>query len=107
MSACPPPEAMARTAARTLAEARRTLEGAPEVCLAKRVADAWWAAFAWPYVVGGPPAVTTGPLLRLADGTSAPDAERVLADLTRQYQFFRWYLGYPSVFRRPARAEAA
>lgn len=100
--------AIARAAARTLSEAHRALESTSEVRLAKRVADAWCAAFVWPHVPGGPPAVTTGTLLHLAGGrTLAPCAERMLADLTRQYQFFHWRLEHPGVFRPAARAEAA
>ncbi len=100
--------AIARAAARTLSEAHRARESTSEVRLAKRVADAWCAAFVWPHVPGGPPAVTTGTLLHLAGGgTLASCAERMLADLTRQYQFFHWRLEHPGVFRPAARAEAA
>ena len=52
--------------------------------------------------------MTTGTLLHLAAGGQlAPDAESMLAELTRQYQFFHWHLEYPGIFRPPARAEAA
>lgn len=42
-----------------------------------------------------------------AAGALAPCAERMFADLTRQYQFFHWLLEHTGVSRQAARAEAA
>jgi len=87
-------------------QAHRELEGSPEVLLAKRVADAWCAAFMWPHVPGGPEPVTTGTLLRLAKGGEmAADAEETLARLAREYQFFHWHLEFPGIFRPPGCAD--
>lgn len=99
----PPLAAMARAGEWTSAgQAHRELENSPEVRLAKRVADAWCAAFVWPHAPGGPEPVTTGTLLHLATGGPlAPDAEDTLDSLRRQYQFFHWHLEFPGVFRPP------
>jgi hypothetical protein len=108
-AAAPPRDAMARAAAApTLAQAHRELENAPELRRAKRVADAWCAAFVWPHAPGAPEPVTTGTLLHLdAGGQLAPDAEATLAGLTRQYQFFHWHLEFPGIFRPPGSGETA
>lgn len=107
-----PIAALARAAEWTSPEqAHRELENSPEVRRAKRIADAWCAAFMWPHEPDGPGPVTTGTLLHLAaGGTLEPDAEDTLAALARQHQFFHWHLEFPGVFRapeRPAGREAA
>jgi hypothetical protein len=86
-------------AAPTPAIAHRILEDAAPVRLAKRVADAWCAAFMWPHDGNAEP-VTTGTLLHIAAGGQlSPEAEAVLADLKRQHQFFHWHLEFPGIFK--------
>ncbi|KWX08628.1 restriction endonuclease, partial [Carbonactinospora thermoautotrophica] len=78
----------------------RELESSPELRRAKRVADAWCAAFVWRKAPDAPPAITTDTLCALdADEPEVP--ESVLAELDRlaeEYRFFHWHLEFPQVF---------
>lgn len=72
---------------------------------AKRVADAWCAAFVWPMVAdhvsaaatsGG---VTNAVLERLNAGDEPPsDVVDYIDRLTAEYRFFHWHLEFPHVF---------
>lgn len=72
---------------------------------AKRVADAWCAAFVWPLdhdhvtsaaTSGG---VTNAVLERLQSGeTPSSDVVAMIDRLTAEYRFFHWHLEFPHVF---------
>ncbi|KWW99035.1 putative type II DNA modification enzyme [Carbonactinospora thermoautotrophica] len=87
----------------------RELESSPELRRAKRVADAWCAAFVWRKAPDAPPAITTDTLCALdADKPEAP--ESVLTELDRlaeEYRFFHWHLEFPQVFTVDGDDEAA
>ncbi|MEU7887778.1 DNA methyltransferase [Microbispora bryophytorum] len=68
---------------------------------ARRIADAWCAAFVWRKHAEAPPAITTGTIRRLRGGGKLSEAqERELAKLVKQYRFFHWHLEFPEVFRQ-------
>lgn len=82
---------------------------------ARRLADAWCAAFVWAKVeTASPPALTTDSLLALhsADGDTETEIDadahlpggtaRTVRELREEYHFFHWHLEFPEVFRVPA-----
>ncbi|MFC9861999.1 MULTISPECIES: Eco57I restriction-modification methylase domain-containing protein [unclassified Streptomyces] len=89
------------------ARAYRELTTSKDYLRARRLADAWCAAFVWQKdAVVSPPPLTTDSLLAL----DAPDASEKLPDgtvdqvaaLRKAYRFFHWHLEFPEVFRAPA-----
>ncbi|WP_433955915.1 Eco57I restriction-modification methylase domain-containing protein [Janibacter indicus] len=80
-------------------------ERSAEYLAAKRVADAWCAAFVWPMdtqhvssaaAAGG---VTNSVLERLHAGEALSlDVEAMIDRLTAEYRFFHWHLEFPHVF---------
>ncbi|WP_405936781.1 N-6 DNA methylase [Streptomyces sp. NBC_00726] len=82
---------------------------------ARRLADAWCAAFVWTKVeAASPPALTTDSLLALHSAEGDTDAKvdtdahlpggtaRTVRELRQEYHFFHWHLEFPEVFRVPA-----
>ncbi len=70
---------------------------------ARRVADAWCAAFVWKKdgaKRGGLRSITTGTLRRLQESPDAISAEAAeeLERLRERYGFFHWHLAFPEVF---------
>lgn len=100
-------------AMRARADAWRRLEEDPELVAAKRVADAWCAAFVQPKTGAATsgPGVTHATLRALSENLeSVPDTvTRMVDDLARQYRFFHWHLEFPGIFTVPddGSAEAA
>lgn len=80
-------------------------ERSAEYLAARRVADAWCAAFVWPMdtqhvssaaAAGG---VTNAVLERLHAGEAlSPDVQSTIDRLTAEYRFFHWHLEFPHVF---------
>ncbi|MEZ0382110.1 DNA methyltransferase [Mycobacterium sp. pW045] len=89
-------------AMRARADAWRRLEEDPELIAAKRVADAWCAAFVQPKTgaMTSGPGITHATLRALAENPeSVPDiVTRMVDDLARQYRFFHWHLEFPGIF---------
>ena len=86
------------------------LEADPDLVAAKRVADAWCAAFVQPKTnAPGTAALTSGQGIThatLRDLSENPDSvpDTVVAlidDLARQYRFFHWHLEFPGIFTVP------
>lgn len=100
-------------AMRARADAWRRLEEDPELLAAKRVADAWCAAFVQPKTgaTTSGPGITHATLRALSENPeSMPDTIiRLVDDLARQYRFFHWHLEFPGIFTVPddGSAEAA
>ncbi|OBI02834.1 restriction endonuclease, partial [Mycolicibacter heraklionensis] len=92
-------------AMRARADAWRRLEQDPELIAAKRVADAWCAAFVQPKTgaTTSGPGITHATLRALSeDPDSVPDSVvRMVDDLARQYRFFHWHLEFPGIFTVP------
>ncbi len=92
-------------AVRERADAWRRLEQDEELVSAKRLANAWCAAFVQPKDVGasGPagPGITHATLTRLqADPTDLdPHTAALISRVARQYRFFHWHLEFPGVFQ--------
>lgn len=100
-------------AMRARADAWRRLEEDPELIAAKRVADAWCAAFVQPKAGASSsgPGITHATLRALSENPdSVPAAVTAMVDdLARQYRFFHWHLEFPGIFTVPddGSAEAA
>ncbi len=76
------------------------LQTDPDTTRARRVADAWCAAFLGPKTSGADP-VTHRTLTALADGT-APDRVVVAVDaLATRHRLFHWHLEFPDIFPLP------
>ncbi|MFE3591530.1 Eco57I restriction-modification methylase domain-containing protein [Streptomyces niveus] len=81
----------------------RKLTTSTEYVAARKLADAWCAAFVWPKAPEAVPAITTKTLLDLSDGGApvADGVEELIEDLRDAYDFFHWHLEFPEVFRVP------
>ncbi len=76
------------------------LRADPDTTRARRVADAWCAAFLGPKTTGAE-AITHRTLTALADGT-APERVAVAVDaLATRHRLFHWHLEFPDVFPLP------
>ena len=85
-------------------DAYRVLVGSDDYVRARRVADAWCAAFVWEKTEDAPRAVTDEVFRRLvnAKGNGAPYTTLQEIDRLRdQYRFFHWHLEFPDVFTVP------
>ena len=67
---------------------------------ARRIADAWCAAFVWPKRSGAVDALTTDTLRRVREDPHAlaPVQRKETESLAGRYQFFHWHLAFPEVF---------
>jgi type I restriction-modification system DNA methylase subunit len=79
----------------------RALDRSSEKQHAKRLADAWCAAFVWRKHTDAPPAITSATLSMLKSPEAEPsdDVASELGSLAGQYRFFHWHLEFPDVFR--------
>ncbi|MGW1885708.1 Eco57I restriction-modification methylase domain-containing protein [Streptomyces sp. NPDC001970] len=97
------------------ARAYHELTTSKDYVQARRLADAWCAAFVWEKAEQtSPPALTTDSLLALhaaeGDTDAKADAAANLPEgtvatvrrLREEYRFFHWHLEFPEVFRVPA-----
>ncbi|WP_406142765.1 Eco57I restriction-modification methylase domain-containing protein [Streptomyces anulatus] len=96
--------------AEELADVRRQEEayeewaGSSAYQRARRVADAWCAAFVWLKTPEGPRAVTHSVFKALEDqggGGAATETRAEIERLRDQYSFFHWHLEFPEVFSVP------
>ncbi len=89
-------------AQRRRAEQFARLSASDELIHARRVADAWCAAFVWRKTPGAPPAVTTDTVRALARNPRAiPAATRAeIERLASEYRLFHWHLEFPTVMGR-------
>ena len=83
--------------------------GSKEFGTAKRLADAWCAAFLGLKTKGAPGPVTQDTMRRLReDPKSVPASLAAEVDrLADQYHLFHWHIAYPDVFQAPDKVEAA
>ncbi|GAA2453722.1 Eco57I restriction-modification methylase domain-containing protein [Streptomyces macrosporus] len=89
------------------ARAYRELTTSRDYLRARRLADAWCAAFVWKKTKeASPPALTTKSLLALQaedGGENLPEGTLKAVDKLRdEYRFFHWHLEFPEVFQVPA-----
>ncbi|WP_411147584.1 Eco57I restriction-modification methylase domain-containing protein [Streptomyces sp. A30] len=96
--------------AEELADVRRQEEayeewaGSSAYQRARRVADAWCAAFVWLKTPDAPRAVTHSVFKALEDPSGGGVAAETGAEIERlrdQYNFFHWHLEFPEVFSVP------
>ncbi|USQ84712.1 N-6 DNA methylase [Streptomyces phaeoluteigriseus] len=96
--------------AEELADVRRQEEayeewaGSSTYQRARRVADAWCAAFVWLKTPDAPRAVTHSVFKALEDPSGGGVAAETGAEIERlrdQYNFFHWHLEFPEVFSVP------
>jgi hypothetical protein len=89
-------------AMRARADAWRRLETDPDLITAKRLADAWCAAFVQPKTGTNSSGlgITHVTLRSLAENPESVPAAIATSinDLARQYRFFHWHLEFPGVF---------
>ncbi|MFE9426191.1 Eco57I restriction-modification methylase domain-containing protein [Kitasatospora sp. NPDC006697] len=122
---------LAKLPSRTLAQVReqarqhRAFAASAGLTFARRVADAWCAAFLWRKHEGAPPAITSATLRRVATGGMLPGipaptaaelakrgpesaleilerekaGEQELEAIVSRNQFFHWHLEFPRIFR--------
>jgi len=85
------------------AEQFRGLVVSSEYQHARRVADAWCAAFVWKKAASAPlDPITTDTIRRLESDAEAlaPAQRREVEHLTGQYRFFQWHLAFPEVLAK-------
>ncbi len=71
-----------------------------EMFHARRLADAWCAAFVWPKREGAPEAITQQTLAELTqDSRALPrGTEEEIERIAGRYNLFHWHLAFPNVF---------
>ncbi|MFI0542692.1 Eco57I restriction-modification methylase domain-containing protein [Streptomyces sp. WSLK1-3] len=85
-------------------EAYEAWAGSSAYQRARRVADAWCAAFVWLKSPEAPRAVTHSVFKALEDPSGGGVARETSAEIERlrdQYNFFHWHLEFPEVFSVP------
>lgn len=89
-------------AMRARADAWRRLAQDPELIAAKRVADAWCAAFVQPKTGADTsgPGITHATLRALSENSDSVPASIIglIDSVARQYRFFHWHLEFPAIF---------
>ncbi len=86
---------------RARADAWRKLEHDRDLVAAKRVADAWCAAFVQPKsgAHSSGHGITHATLRALSEGQTVPTSiTKQIDGLARQYRFFHWHLEFPGIF---------
>ena len=76
------------------------LQNSDEMFHARRLADAWCAAFVWPKKEGAPEAITQEVFADLThDAHALPNrTEEEIERIAQRYNFFHWHLAFPKVF---------
>jgi hypothetical protein len=76
------------------------LQKSDEMFHARRLADAWCAAFVWPKREGMPDAITQGVFAHLTQDAHVLSrrTEEDIARIARRYNLFHWDLSFPDVF---------
>ena len=71
-----------------------------EMFHARRLADAWCAAFVWPKREGAPEAITQEVFAELSQNAHAVprETEEEIGRIAKRYNLFHWHLAYPNVF---------
>ncbi|MFF2205239.1 Eco57I restriction-modification methylase domain-containing protein [Streptomyces sp. NPDC058145] len=85
-------------------DAYRSWAKSSEYVRARRVADAWCAAFTWEKSKDAPPAVTHNVFAALQDPDPEEAIQETVDEIRRQrmqYSFFHWHLEFPDVFTVP------
>jgi hypothetical protein len=72
----------------------------PEQTRARRLADAWCAAFLGPKTAEAVP-ITRHTLDAVADGTASAEVEQVVDSLAARHALFHWHLEFPEIFPVP------
>jgi hypothetical protein len=85
---------------RARADAWRRFAADPELQRAKRVADAWCAAFVQPKTPSDGPGITHQVLQQLQDNPKGmlPQTSVLIDELARDFRFFHWHLEFPGIF---------
>lgn len=76
---------------------QRELDSAPEVHLARLLADAWCSAFVIKKTAGAP-TLTQSELRAIASGKGSPDVLETIRGLSDQYKWFHWHIEFPAAF---------
>lgn len=94
------PEQDSIEAVRARARAWRRFDQSTDVAQAKRVADAWTAAFVQRKTAEEGPGITTGTVRALAEEPEkvAQSVREQVDRLAAEFQFFHWHLEFPGVF---------
>ncbi len=76
------------------------LQESKEMFHARRLADAWCAAFVWPKREGAPDPITQQVFAELTQGAHAVsgETEKEIERIVKRYNFFYWHLAFPNVF---------
>lgn len=76
------------------------LQDSEEMFHARRLADAWCAAFVWPKKEGGPEAISQQIFAELTLNPYAVprETEEEIERIAGWYSFFHWHLAFPNVF---------
>ncbi|MDP9438448.1 MAG: N-6 DNA methylase, partial [Actinomycetota bacterium] len=76
------------------------LQGSGAMIHARRLADAWCAAFVWPKKEGAPETITQGVFAELTEDAHAisHQVEEEIERIVERYNFFHWHLAFPNVF---------
>jgi hypothetical protein len=77
-----------------------TMQGDPAVVRARRVADAWCAAFLTPKTPGAIP-ITQATLEELASDSASDEVASGIDALAARHRIFHWHLEFPEIFRVP------
>ncbi len=87
-------------AVREKAARYEALLGSEEMFHARRLADAWCAAFVWPKREGAPEAITQQTFAELTqDAHALPrQTEEEIERIAGRYNLFHWHLAFPNVF---------
>ncbi|ABL79356.1 MULTISPECIES: N-6 DNA methylase [unclassified Nocardioides] len=76
------------------------LQSDPDIIRARRVADAWCAAFLGPKTADAEP-ITHRALTAIADEAAPDPVVKAVDELATRHRLFHWHLEFPDVFRVP------
>lgn len=76
------------------------LQADPDTIRARRVADAWCAAFLGPKTADAMP-ITDGTLADLGDGIAPSEVVAAVDEIATRHRLFHWHLEFPEVFPIP------
>ena len=88
------------SAVRAKAARYAALQQSDEMSHARRLADAWCAAFVWPKRDGAPDAITQEVFAHLSQRAHAlsDETEQEIERIASRYNLFHWHLAFPHVF---------